>query len=411
MEAKRIILAPSGSDGDTFPMLLLAKKLQARGHSIVVCGPPHSRALFEDAGFTFEASGLDIRGYVQSRDLSNLSLRARYQDLQFLRKDIHLQSVAIRLHVKGAYAVFTGGFNYVGSTIAEAYGLKHLHVFHVPNVYPTDQYPCMNVPWQNLPLWMNQLTWKMNDFLQNRFFKSTLNSVRKALSLPPVKNVWQELTQNSILAVPRAIHQVPESVRDLHAQTSYWFPEIQEDLPKSLLDFIQAGPAPFYFGLGSMGTVEKSKIILSVREVCQRLKLRAVISRGWADFPGESDSNLYFVGRVSHEKLFQKMRFVVHHGGPGTVSTAAKAGIPQVIIPHIFDQFYWGERLFRLNIAPKPIMRSAFSAQKLQESLESLLQNPEMFVNAKRIHETILTEKGIDGFFEPSLLVKLGLEL
>jgi vancomycin aglycone glucosyltransferase len=41
---------------------------------------------------------------------------------------------------------------------------------------------------------------------------------------------------------------------------------------------------------------------------------------------------------------------VVHHGGAGTTTTATRAGAPQVIVPHIADQPYWGRRVTELGI-------------------------------------------------------------
>jgi hypothetical protein len=42
---------------------------------------------------------------------------------------------------------------------------------------------------------------------------------------------------------------------------------------------------------------------------------------------------------------------VVHHGGSGTVSEALHAGVPQVILPLMFDQFAWLEWCVRLGVA------------------------------------------------------------
>jgi vancomycin aglycone glucosyltransferase len=40
----------------------------------------------------------------------------------------------------------------------------------------------------------------------------------------------------------------------------------------------------------------------------------------------------------------------VHHGGAGTTTTAALAGAPQVVIPQIYDQHYWAQRIHHLGI-------------------------------------------------------------
>jgi len=46
---------------------------------------------------------------------------------------------------------------------------------------------------------------------------------------------------------------------------------------------------------------------------------------------------------------------VLHHGGVGTTAAALRAGIPQIMCPCIFDQFYWAERMSWLGVAPAPL--------------------------------------------------------
>jgi vancomycin aglycone glucosyltransferase len=41
---------------------------------------------------------------------------------------------------------------------------------------------------------------------------------------------------------------------------------------------------------------------------------------------------------------------VVHHGGAGTTTAAARAGSPQVVVPQIYDQHYWAQRVQQLGI-------------------------------------------------------------
>jgi vancomycin aglycone glucosyltransferase len=58
---------------------------------------------------------------------------------------------------------------------------------------------------------------------------------------------------------------------------------------------------------------------------------------------------------------------VVHHGGAGTTTTAARAGAPQVVVPHIADQPYWAARVADLGIGvahdgPTPTVDSLSAA-------------------------------------------------
>jgi vancomycin aglycone glucosyltransferase len=43
------------------------------------------------------------------------------------------------------------------------------------------------------------------------------------------------------------------------------------------------------------------------------------------------------------QALFKRVAAVVHHGGAGTTTIAAMAGVPQVVVPQIWDQHYWAK--------------------------------------------------------------------
>ncbi len=40
----------------------------------------------------------------------------------------------------------------------------------------------------------------------------------------------------------------------------------------------------------------------------------------------------------------------MQHGGAGTTAPAARAGVPQVVVPQIMDQPYWAARVAELGI-------------------------------------------------------------
>ncbi|MEZ4508892.1 MAG: glycosyltransferase [Eubacteriales bacterium] len=43
------------------------------------------------------------------------------------------------------------------------------------------------------------------------------------------------------------------------------------------------------------------------------------------------------------------MSLIVHHGGAGTTAEALRAGKPNVIVPFIVDQQFWGRRVQALG--------------------------------------------------------------
>ena len=46
------------------------------------------------------------------------------------------------------------------------------------------------------------------------------------------------------------------------------------------------------------------------------------------------------------------MAAVIHHSGAGTVATAARAGVPQMVLPQGADQVRWRSEIVKLGLGP-----------------------------------------------------------
>jgi vancomycin aglycone glucosyltransferase len=77
---------------------------------------------------------------------------------------------------------------------------------------------------------------------------------------------------------------------------------------------------------------------------------RVVLARGWAGLAVDGAPDCFVVDEVNQQALFPRVAVAVHHGGAGTTITAARAGVPQVVVPMFSDQFYWAARVAALGI-------------------------------------------------------------
>lgn len=78
---------------------------------------------------------------------------------------------------------------------------------------------------------------------------------------------------------------------------------------------------------------------------------RVLLSSGWAELaPIDDRDDCLGVGEVNQQALFGRVAAVVHHGGAGTTTTAARAGVPQLVVPQGADQVYWARRVAELGI-------------------------------------------------------------
>jgi UDP:flavonoid glycosyltransferase YjiC (YdhE family) len=67
---------------------------------------------------------------------------------------------------------------------------------------------------------------------------------------------------------------------------------------------------------------------------------------------------------------------VVHHGGSGTTAQALRAGVPQVLLPLILDQFHHAHRLHLAGIAPRPVPMEKITAAELAGAIQAALELP-----------------------------------
>ncbi len=106
----------------------------------------------------------------------------------------------------------------------------------------------------------------------------------------------------------------------------------------------------------------------------------------------EIPPSVYHAGPLPHTWLFDQVSAVVHHGGFGTSASVLRAGVPGIIVPHVIDQFYWGQRVHELGVGPKMISRGQLTAQKLEQAITQALQNSEMRRRAAELGGNICSE-------------------
>ncbi len=97
-----------------------------------------------------------------------------------------------------------------------------------------------------------------------------------------------------------------------------------------------------------------------------------------------------------HEWLFPRAAAAVHHGGAGTTAAGLRAGKPTVIVPHIADQPFWGQRVYDLGVGPRPIPRHKLTADKLAWAITEAVTNAEMASKAARLGARIRAEQGLE---------------
>jgi UDP:flavonoid glycosyltransferase YjiC (YdhE family) len=305
---------------------------------------------------------------------------------------------------RGMDAVLGAGPVLAAASAAERIGIPYQYIAYTPAVLPSAEHSPVVLPWQlrsrsaNRALW-----WIVRKGLLGGMARQ-LREPRRRLGLPPIVDPERHFFgARPILAADAPLAALPAELASRCTQIRCLHPIDDAPLPPKLESFLAAGPPPVYLGFGSMTDPDPTGTTRRLLSAIDALGCRALISRGWAGL-GELPlpEGVLAIDAVSHASLFPRLAAVVHHGGAGTTHTAARAGVPQIVLPHVLDQFYFGRRVAELGIGPPPIPRRRFRVERLVEVLRATLDAEVLAERAAEFSER-LARLGPIGF-EPDLL-------
>jgi UDP:flavonoid glycosyltransferase YjiC (YdhE family) len=200
-----------------------------------------------------------------------------------------------------------------------------------------------------------------------------------------------------LVAADRELAPLPPDAPPDCRQTGYWhFSSGGRSLPASVEAFLDKGSRPLFIGFGSMGDPAPQRTASLLREAVRRSGRRAIIQSGWAGYNFDSDDTCLCLSRpIPHDRLFPRVAAAVHHGGAGTVMAAARAGIPQAVVPHLLDQYYWGQRVRKIGLGPEPLDRNRLSVDRLAPILERVAGSVAMRSRARGLALPLQARRGV----------------
>ena len=385
----RIALAVDGTRGDVHPMLALAGGLARRGHEVLVCGPPDFADDGRSRGIEFRPVGIGVQAYLEQRAeiLHGGPLASLGGGKRYVQEHVGRQMRELAAAIDRADWVFGAGASFAASSVAELRGARYRMIAYCPSLLRSRHQTPFAVPWGELPTWANRAAW----WLVGRFVEVALGGAiqeaRASLGLPPARDLYRMLLGDRlVLAAEPILAPLPADLECEVVRVGCLHPFEPEPLPAKLEEFLAAGEPPVYVGFGSMTDPDPGAATRLVLDAVERAGVRAVLSRGWAGLGRTAlPEAVMEIGSVSHASLFARVAAVVHHGGAGTTTTAARAGSPQILVPHVLDQFHWAHRVQRLGLGPPAIPRRRLGAEPLAEALRSVRDNEILIERAAEI--------------------------
>lgn len=231
-----------------------------------------------------------------------------------------------------------------------------------------------------------------------------------ALGMKPVDNVYNYLVYSGYIILAFDLELTPiASVTVPIIGSGFWFLDSNERLDEKLEDFLGSGTPPVYIGFGSMPILNSERLLKKLLAALEASSKRGLISSSWGNIKeGMIDNNCLVIGSVCHLKLFPRVAAAVHHGGAGTMAIALKAGIPQIIIPQVADQFHWAKCVHSLGVGPSPIMPHLFTVSRLAHSIKEATSNPTMLSCAKAVGERL---SGSDNVMKAAIAIESAVNL
>ena len=388
----RALLIGAGSRGDFQPMLALAVAMRQAGHTVTLLGSPVFQREAEAFGLPFGPCGMDVQALLaETRGKTSTPLGFVRTLNSVIASEFEQQLADTEPRVQGVDLVVGGGAVMVAHLLADAARVPYRYIGYTPQILPSSFHPTLMVPLSRSPRWLNRLIWRTTKGFYNRLLGERYNAQRTRRGLPRDEDIFGSIfpRERTLLACDPELIPTPPDLADVPQVGSFALRD-ERPLPSELEAFLGAGPPPIYVGFGSMPDEDPPRTTRVVGEAARRAGVRLLLSSGWSGLGGgELGPSVHVLGPVSHGLLFPRLAGSVHHGGAGTTAASARAGIPQLLVPHAFDQFVFARQVHQRGLGPRPFPKRALTVERLAEGLRALASDGPMRERARAAGESI----------------------
>jgi len=404
---KRIILNTFGSFGDVHPYMAIAIELQRRGHVPVIATMEGYREKVEGAGLEF----MPVRPHIAQPKEQGVELIEKIMEPmrgpRFLMQEVVFPAVRdsyadLLQAVAGADLLVTHPAAPAGPLIGRKLGLPWISTVLAPFSFYSAYDPPVPPFWR----WtrkLNVLGPGVMGFLLNltksMYKASAVTEFREELGLEDTGNPMFDGQHSPALVLALFSELFGRRQPDWPAQsriTGFCFYDgnHQTQIPAELTRFLDNGPPPIVFTLGSSAVwVARDFFEESIR-AAKRLGRRAVLLIGdERNLPRSLPEGIIALDYVPYQSLLPGACAVVHHGGVGTTSQGLLAGVPTLIVPFAFDQSDNAEHARKLGTS-RTLYRNKYLAPRVATELEELLRQPAYTRRAMEVSRLLKQENG-----------------
>ena len=420
---KKILITTFGSIGDINPYIALAKALKERSHAPTIATSELYRETVKKAGIGFYPVRPDI-------DPDDYELIRRVMQPktgpEILIKEVLLARLSESYRdlleaAHGSDLLITHPITFAGPLVAEKTEIRWISTVLAPMCFFSAYDLPVFAPYTYLKKldflgpWAGKLFLKFGRFV-TRDWSEPVRQIRSEIGLPPGKNPIFEgqfspemtlglfsplLTKHGPVAPGAPPPDWPQDTRI----TGFVFNDEpiergaeDTESTRRLEEFLDAGPPPVVFTLGSSAVMAAEEFYRYSFEAARTLGIRAVLLTGkdTCNRPAEPlPDEIAVFDYIPYSKIFPRSAAIVHHGGVGTTAQALKAGKPMLVVPFAFDQPDNAFRVTRLGVG-RTLYRNRYSADRAARELKILLEHPAYAKKAEKTGIAVRSENGLE---------------
>jgi UDP:flavonoid glycosyltransferase YjiC (YdhE family) len=409
MPSRRIVLTTFGSLGDLHPYLAIALGLKARGHEVRIATGECYRRKIEALGLGFRPARPDC-DWVTDTGVMRRFMHPRWGLIRVIRelllpvlRESYQDTMAA---VEDADLLVANQAAYAARLVAERKGMPWISAMHVPSGFFSCYDPPLlpGFPGSSKALrFLGSAFWgplgRLLKRLTRRLAKPWYH-LREELGLPPAVDVNPLVDgQSPLLHLALFSGILAGKQRDWPPQTVVtgfpWFHHVDhEELSIELGRFLDAGPPPLVFTLGSAVAADAGGFFEESAAAARLLGRRAILIVNQArNRPTSLPADVPAFDYAPFSALFPRAAAIVHHGGIGTTGLTMRSGRPMLVVPFAWDQPDNAERAARLGIA-RTISRGGYRAPRVAAELRRLLEKPVYSHRARVVRDRLLMEDG-----------------
>jgi UDP:flavonoid glycosyltransferase YjiC (YdhE family) len=414
MNTKRIVISTFGSFGDIHPYIAIALELKARGHRPLIATSEVYREKMETAGIEFHPVRPDVPSYEHTPELQ--ALVERLMDQKTGPEAIgdlilpHLRDIYADLDAatEDADLLLTHPLPFAGTMIAEKKRLPWVSSVLAPASFLSVYDPIVPPQWPWLYYFMKLSPWVGRGVM-------ALATIKLDKLAQPIYDLRKELglarggqplfagqhSPTKVLALYSRLLGKPQpdwpantvvtgfpfyDRRDFYGET---------EMPEGLTEFLDAGPPPIVFTLGSSAFWVARDFYRDSIEAAKALDRRALLLIGHErNLPAAPlPEGLAAFEYAPFGDVLPRACAIVHQGGVGTTGQGMRSGKPVLIVPHAHDQFDNAARVERLGAA-RVLPRPRYNAKSATRELRMLLEDPNYSDAANQVGEVVSQEDG-----------------